>query len=77
MSLELGFVIIIWFHAILCRDIVAGCLKILSGCLFFLVKFYPYGLLPFFRQLSLINANFLLNCFNYTCHTLKWSLVGI
>ena len=35
MSLELGFVIIIWFHAISFRDIVEGCLKILSGCLFF------------------------------------------
>ena len=35
VSLELGFVSIIWFHAISCRDIVEGCLKILSGCLFF------------------------------------------
>ena len=34
MSLELGFVVIIWFHAISCRDVVDGCLKILSGFFF-------------------------------------------
>ena len=76
MSLELGFVITIWFHAILCRGIVAGCLKILSG-VYFLVKLYPYGLLPSFRQLSLLFANFLHNWFNYICHILKWYYVGI
>ena len=35
MSFELSFVIIVWFHAISCRDIVEECLKVLSGCLFF------------------------------------------